>query len=218
MKLISKCLGCCKQNGPGRSARITWKDRCTGKTEHIVVLKSATFPCTLSICTTCNCKMHITKLASMTFIKDDDNLLMIDRMIFVLFDEGGKLLNGCNDDLWFTVRQLFCKNSSRSVAVGSTFFKSVIFFHCLIVQIFSIYNKQYFINKWKLWSKPCCFKGCQCFTWTCCMPDITTGSYCSILLIVMRYFNTIQYSFSCGNLIWTHYHQNVFWCKDTVSC
>ena len=93
-----------------------------------------------------NSSVHITKLATVAFVKNDDNVFPIHFMFAVFFDEGRQLLNGSNDNMGIRIFQLLFKNCSRSIAVGSTFFKAVILLHGLVVQVLTVNHKQHLIN------------------------------------------------------------------------
>ena len=52
--------------------------------------------------------MHITKLAAVAFIENDNNLLVVNRMLLILFDKSRELLNCGDDNVRLSVAQLFC--------------------------------------------------------------------------------------------------------------
>ena len=154
----------------------------------------------------------------MALIKNNDYLLVINRMLFIFLDKSWQFLDRRNNDMRLPITELLCKNWSRGVTIGGTFLKPVIFLHCLVIKIFSIYDEQDFINVRKLWSEPCCFKWGQSFTRSCGMPNISASCYGAILLIIMSDLYSIQYSFCCRDLIRTHNHQHIFRCENTILC
>ena len=131
------------------TVRIRCKNRSARKPKNMIILKML-----------CNRLVHISELRTMAFIENHNNMFFINFVFLVLGYEFIQLLNGCDDDSCIIIFHLFLQNFSRGVAVGSTFFKSVVFFHCLIVKIFPVYNKQYFINEIQSLSKLCSFKAC----------------------------------------------------------
>ena len=82
----------------------------------------------------------------MAFVKDDYNVLVVNFVIFILLNECCKLLNRSDDNVSIGVLQLLFKNGSRGITVSCTFFKTVIFFHCLVVQVLTVNYKEYLIN------------------------------------------------------------------------
>jgi len=129
------------------TVRVYCKNRRARKAENMIIFKVL-----------CNRLVHISELRTMAFIKNHNNMFFINFVFFVLGYEFIQLLNGSDDNFCIIIFHLFLQNFSRGVAVGSTFFKSVIFFHCLIVKIFPVYNKQDFIDKIQSLCKLCGFK------------------------------------------------------------
>ena len=114
--------------------------------------------------------------------------------------------------------QLSFKNSGRSIAVGRSLFKTVIFLHGLVVQVLTIYHKENLINIGKQGSKPGGLKGSQRLARSCGMPYIAPTGYRSIFFIIICNLNTIQDTLCCRNLIRSHYHQHFFRGEDAVLC
>ena len=135
MKLDAKCLCCGKKLGILCSAGIYRENRCSCKSEQMIFLKVLH-----------DSRMHITKLASVAFIKYNYHMLRVDLMVWILLDKGCKLLNRCNNDTSLRILQLSFQNSCRSVGIGCTLFKAVIFLHGLIVQILTVDNKHNFVD------------------------------------------------------------------------
>ena len=48
------------------------------------------------------------------------------------------------------------------------------------------------------------------------MPDVTTTFDTAVLLIIIGNFDTIENSLRSRNLVWTHNHQHILRCKNTV--
>ena len=94
--------------------------------------------------------MHVTKLAAVALIKDYDHMLLINFMVWILLDEGGELLNGCNYDMGVRVLQLALQNHGAGVAIGCAFLETVVFLHGLVVQILTIYHEEDLIDIRKL--------------------------------------------------------------------
>ena len=139
MKLVTEGLCCCKKLRILCSAGIYRENRCSCKSEQMIFLKVLHDSC-----------MHISKLASMAFVKYDYHMLRVNIMSRILLDKCRKLLNRCDNNASLRILQLSFQNSCRSVGIGCTLFKAVIFLHGLIVQILTVDNKHNFVNVRKL--------------------------------------------------------------------
>ena len=169
--------------------------------------------------------MHISKLTAVALVKDDNAMLVEYLMPLVLGHEVVQLLNGRDDDFILVVAAFFVpvlklslQYSRRSVAVGRTFFKAVIFFHGLIVKVFSVNHEQNLVHIRKCGCKLCGLERSQRFSASCGMPDITSGINRSHLLVVGRNLDAVQNTLGCRNLIRSHNHQNFFRCENTILC
>ena len=102
--------------------------------------------------------MHVTELAAMAFIKDDDNRPVINRVIRKPGNKSGKLLDGRDENVCIGLAELFFQHGSGRAAVGSTFFKPVILTHSLIVKVFAVNDKQHLVDIIQLGCKPRCLE------------------------------------------------------------
>src|SRR5690554_3386970 len=96
--------------------------------------------------------MHFTKLGTVALIKNQHHVFLINIMLFIFTDEYIQLLNSGYNDFVFMrisffvpVLQLSLKNSCGRITVSCSLFKTVIFLHRLIVQIFTVNNKQHLV-------------------------------------------------------------------------
>ena len=135
MKLVTESLCSGEELRILNSSGIHSKDWCSGETEHIIFFEVLY-----------DGSMHITELTAVAFIEDDNNLLLVNLMVFVLLDEGRQLLNSRNDDMSIRVFQLLLQNSGTAVRVGSSFLETVILLHSLVVQILTVNNKEHLID------------------------------------------------------------------------
>src|SRR5690554_3577368 len=99
-----------------------------------------------------NSLMHFTKLGTVTLIKNQDHMFLVNIMLFVFTYKYIQLLNsGYNDfvfmriSFFIPVLQLSLKNSCGRITVSCPLFKTVIFLHSLIIQIFTVNDKQYLV-------------------------------------------------------------------------
>lgn len=85
MKLVSECLRSSSQVRRFSGSRIDGENRCTSEAEKMILFKVL-----------CYSGVHISELASVTFIKDYNDVLVIYLMSLIFLYKCGKLLN-CSD-------------------------------------------------------------------------------------------------------------------------
>ena len=202
MKLVAKGLRRGQQFHVFSLSGIGSENRRAGKTEEMII-----FECLH------NFGVHIAELTAMALIKDDHAMFVEHFMPFVFGHKVVQLLNGGDDDFvliktafFVPVLKLSLQNFCGSIAIGRAFFKAVIFFHGLIVKVFSVYHEQNLIHIRKCGCKLCSLKRCQRFSASCGVPDITSGINRSHLLVVGGNLDAVQNALGCRNLIGTHYH------------
>ena len=212
IRLTAKRLRCGFQRGFAARAGIGRKNRRTRKAKEVVVLKILG-----------DVLVHIAKLAAMALVKNQDNVLLENLMSLIAGNKQRQLLNRCDDDfismrvaLGVPVFQLALQHLRGGVAVGCTFFKAVIFFHGLVVQILAVYHKQNLINIGEVGRQLRRFERCQRFAAACCVPDVPACRQCSRLLVVGRNLNAGQNTLGGRNLVRTHHQQQVFGRKDAI--
>ena len=120
-------------------AGVVGEYRCACKTEQMVFLEFLYDSC-----------VHLAKLAAVAFIENQHHMLAINRMCTVLGYEHRQLLYGGDNDVRIVILQLFFQYCHAGIAVGSTFLKSVVFLHGLVVQVLAVYHKQYLIDTFHL--------------------------------------------------------------------
>ena len=167
--------------------------------------------------------VHIAKLAAMALVKNQDNVLLENLMSLIAGDKQRQLLNRCNDDFismriafGIPVFQLALQHLRGGVSVGRPFFKAVIFFHGLVVQILAVYHEQNFINVGEVRGQLRRFERCQRFAAACGMPDVPACGQRSRLLVIGRNLNAGQDTLCGRNLVRTHHQQQVFRRKDAI--
>ena len=97
----------------------------------------------------------------MTFIEDEHDMPIIDSMLTIFLDELIKLLNRSNDNLCLWIFELFLEFCSAGIAICGSFLEFIILFHGLIIEIFSIHDKEYFFHTWELARHLCCLEARQ---------------------------------------------------------
>ena len=200
------------QRGFAARAGIGRKNRRTRKAKQVIILKILD-----------NILVHIAKLAAMALVKNQDNVLLENLMSLIAGNKQRQLLNRCDDDfismrvaLGVPVFQLALQHLRGGVAVGCSFFKAVIFFHGLVVQILAVYHEQNLINIGEVGRQLRRFEGGQRFAAACCVPDVPACRQCSRLLVVGRNLNAGQNTLGGRNLVRTHHQQQVFGRKDAI--
>ena len=147
MQLVAEGLRSCKIVRICYCTRILCKNRCASETKQVILLKVFD-----------NRLMHITELAAMAFIKNNDNMFFVNFMPRIFLDEGRQLLDRGNDDMCFRVFQLAFQNRGAGVGVCRALLETIVLFHCLVVQILAVYYKKDFINIRQLRGQPCRFE------------------------------------------------------------
>ena len=206
VKLVAERLRCCAKRRVLAYACIDCKDGRAGKAEQMVLLK--VFGDGL---------MHIPELTPVALIKNDNNSLIKNAVSGVLLDKGGELLNGGDNDSCIVILQLALQNRRGGVAVGSAFFKAVIFLHRLIVQILAVHNEKHFVNIVQLGGKLRRLEGSQRFAAAGGVPDVPAACYGAVFLIIVGDLNAVQNALGGDDLIWPHHQQHIFRRKYTVT-
>ena len=202
MKLVSEgLLRGLKIRSFARSS-INCKYRRACKSEYVVVLEMLG-----------NLDVHLAELRAMTFIKNQNTVLVIYLVIRIALYEIVEFLNSGNKDFIFLVvsvlilvLKLPLQYGCASAAVGRTLFEAVIFFHCLVVEVFPVYHKEHLVYIRKPRSKLSRLERCQSLAASRGMPNVASGIHSARFLVIGRNLYTIQYALSCHNLVWAHYH------------
>ena len=96
MEPVTESLCCGKELRVFSTTCIYREDRCTGKAKQMIFLEVFY-----------DSSVHIAKLTSVAFIKDNNHMFLIYIMPRILLDESGKLLNRSNNDSSIWILQLF---------------------------------------------------------------------------------------------------------------
>ena len=199
VQLVAERLRCGEIAWIGGASCVDCKNRRSRKAEQVVLFKIVN-----------NSLVHITELAAVALVKDDHNVLLVDFMPRILLDEGRQLLDGGNDDMCFRVFQLAFQNRGAGVGVCRALFKTVIFFHSLVVQVLAVYHKQHLVDVGQLRCQPCRFEGSQRLAGASGVPDVAAALDSAILFVVVGDLDAVQYPLGCCDLIWAHHHQHLF--------
>ena len=100
MQPVSESLFCCTQVWVLTCSGILCEDRRTSESEQMILFELLG-----------DRQVHITKLAPVALIKNDDHTLFINLVCLIFLDECGELLNGSDYDLTVWIFKLFLQNS-----------------------------------------------------------------------------------------------------------
>lgn len=199
MQLVAKGLCRGKITRVHRSSCIGRKNRGACEAKQMILLEILD-----------DCLVHIAELATVALVKDDHNVLLIDLMPRILFDEGRQLLDRSNDDMCFRVFQLAFQYRGAGVGVCRSLLEAVIFLHGLIVQVLAVYHKQHLVDVGQLRCQPCRFEGSQRLAGACGVPNVAAALDAAILFVVVGDLDAVQYPLSRRDLVWAHHHQHLF--------
>ena len=219
MEFIAECLLSSFEIRISASTCIDRENRSARKAKDVIVSKVSVYfnnLFTLFDLTADNSRMHVTELASMAFVKYQNDMLIPDGVHGILLNKDIQLLNCGYDNSRSRVLKLFLQNRRALIAVGCALFKSVILFDGLIVQVFTVNNKQDLINVGQVCSKLCRLERGEGFATARSMPDISACFDPSGFLAVGRCLNSVQDAFCCNDLIRTHDKQQFLGCKHAI--
>ena len=106
------------------------ENRCPGEAEQVIVLECLR-----------NGLVHISELAAVALVENDDKMLPERRVAFVFAHENIKLLDRRDDDPRVGVFHLPLQDGGAGVTVRRALFRAVVFFHRLIIQVFAVYDE-----------------------------------------------------------------------------
>ena len=168
--------------------------------------------------------MHFSKLASVAFVKDEHDVLLLQdfaKLLVTIVDAGlhqvRQLLNRRDDDVAIVVLHLPLQHTSRCVRVGAVGFEVVVLLHRLVVQVFPIDHEEYFLDFWHLRGQLCRLERGERFARACCVPNVASCLCCSLPTVVDGGLDAQQYLLCGCNLVGTHHHQLLIDVEDAIS-
>ena len=186
--------------------RVDRENRRSGKAEQMVLAEILH-----------NRRVHIAELGAMAFVKDDDDVLLIDRMTGIFLDKGCQFLNGRNDDMAVLVLKLLFQDRRAGVGVCRPLFKAVVFLHGLIVEVFAVHDKQNLVYIGQCRGKSCGFEGGQRFAAPRGVPDVTAACDAAELLIIVCNFDAVENPLGCRNLIRAHDEKQILGGENAIA-
>ena len=165
---------------------------------------------------------HIAKLWAMTLVEDKYYIIFCQYLLQLLvavefrFHQVREFLYGGNDYVDIIILQLSQKYLRWAVTISAILLKIIILLHCLVIQVFAVYNEDYLLYTFHPWSKLSCLERCERFTRTSGMPDISTRLDCALPTHIHCSLYALQNFLGSGNLIRTHYQQLLIYIKHAV--
>ena len=153
--------------------------------------------------------MHISELAAVALVKNDDDVLAKDGVPLVLPHENIQLLNGGDDNFSARVLHLLLQHGGVGIAVGRALFKAVVLLHGLVVQIFSVHHEEHLVDVRELRGQLGSLEGGQGFAAAGGMPDVAAGLNGSAFFVVGGHLDPVQDALGGCDLIGPHDHQQV---------
>ena len=188
--------------GPG----VDGEDRRAGEAEQVIVLKG--FRDRL---------VHISELAAVALVEDDDKMLPERRVAFVFAHKNIKLLDRRDDDPRVRVFHLPLQNGGAGVTVRRALFKAVVFLHRLIIQVFAVYDEQHLVDVRQLRRQLRGLERCERLAASRRVPDVAARLDAAVLLVGRGDFDAIENSLCRRDLIRAHDEQQVFRRKHAVA-
>ena len=199
MQLVAKGLRRSSQQRIAPASGVSRKDRRPCETEQVI------FPERLH-----DFGVHLSKLGAVAFVKDNDDVLLEHIMPFILGYEHVQLLNGRDDDVRSIILKLPLQYPGRCVAVGGALLEAVVFFHRLVIEVFSVDYKQYFVDIRQGRGQLRRLEGGQRFAAAGGMPDVPARINRTGFLVVGRYFDSGEDTLRRRDLVGAHDKQQNF--------
>ena len=196
MEFVSESLFCGPTQWIASASRVFGKDWRTREAKQVVALETPS-----------DFGMHISELASVTFVKNHYDMSIVDVMLLVGSDEAAQLLDRGDDDSRIRILQLFLKHRCGGIRIGGSLLEPFILPHGLIIQVLAINDKQHLVDVRQSTRQLCRFETGQGFSASGSVPDVSTCRYFAQLPLVGRRGNPLQDLFSRHDLIWTHHKQ-----------
>ena len=164
MEALAEQLSCCLNHFTFCFA-VDLESGCAGKSEELCLCK-----------VTNDIFMHLTKLAAVTLVDDEYDLLFSVFFHYLgiarIFDGVCHLLNCGDDKLAVLVLHLLDEDIRAVGGVDRACFKLVEFLHRLRIQILTVYQEYHLLDH-RICRQDLCSLECgQCLTCTCCVPNI----------------------------------------------
>ena len=182
------------------------ENRCPGKAKQMVILKGFR-----------NGLVHISELAAVTFVENDDKMLAEGRVALIFAHENIELLDRRDDDPRIGVFHLPLQNGGAGVTVRRTFFKAVVFLHRLIIQVFAVYDEQHLVDIRQLRRQLCGLERRERLAASRRVPDVAARLDAAVLLIGRGDLDAVQNPLCRRDLIRAHDEQQIFRGKHAVA-
>ena len=162
-------------------------------------------------------QVHIAELTAVTFVEDKDDPTLIDGMIGILLDKGREFLDRGNDDPVLRSLQLLFQDRGIGIGVGGALLESVVFAHRLVVQILSVNDEKHLVDIGQIPGEPRSLERGQGLSGSGSVPDIPAPADRSVILVVVRHFDTVEDPFGRHDLIGAHHEQTLLRRKNAIA-
>ena len=152
----------------------------------------------------------------MAFVENKYNLLVINRQIIFTFHQVVQLLDGGNDDFVVVFFQIAFQARRTFRAVYAVGRKTLVFLHCLIVQILPIHHEENLVDKRRFRRQTRRLEAGQRFAAARGMPNIAAAFRLTPILCLRRTVDFPQNAFGGGNLVRPHNQQRIIRIKHAV--
>ena len=160
--------------------------------------------------------LRFAELRAVAFVENKYNLLVINRQIIFTFHQVVQLLDGGNDDFVVVFFQIAFQARRAFRTVHTVGRKTLVFLHCLIVQILPIHHEENLVDKRRFRRQTRRLKAGQRFTAARGMPNIAAAFRLAPILRLRRTVDFPQNAFGGGDLIRTHNQQRIIRIKHAV--
>ena len=188
--------------GPG----VDGEDRRAGEAKQMIVLEGLR-----------NGLVHISELAAVALVEDDDKMLPERRVAFVFAHKNVEFLDRRDDDPRVRVFHLPLQNGGAGVAVRCALFKAVVFLHRLIIQVLAVYDEQHLVDIRQLRRQLCGLERRERLAASRRVPDVAARLDAAVLLVGRGDFDAIENSLRCRDLIRAHDEQQIFRGKHAIA-
>ena len=175
------------------------EDRRAGEAKQMIVLEGLR-----------NGLVHISELAAVALVEDDDKMLPERRVAFVFAHKNIKLLDRRDDDPCVGVFHLPLQNGGAGVAIRRALFKAVVFFHRLIIQVLAVYDEQHLVDVRQLRRQLCGLERRERLAASRRVPDVAARLDAAVLLVGRGDLDAVQNPLRRRDLIRAHDEQQIF--------
>ena len=201
---------CCSHHFALFTTGIYSKNRSAGKAKHDVLLE-----------TLLNLFLHGAKLRAVALIKDENENLVKNLLLYQLFpQEARQLLYRGDDDVRIiaTGIELTEQYFAVHIAIGTVRTETIVFLHRLIVQILSVNDEYYLMHSLYIACKLSRLERGQGFARTGSVPNVASCLSRTFPMMVQGNRDTLDNTLSSSYLVRAHHQQFLIYIEHTIFC